>query len=595
MRAVNASYDFAIALSKLKIRLLIAITLRNGTVVRLTPGLSNITWDAANNVYTAFPMEGSPVEQKSNFEADKMSFRLANVTGGLADAVEDNLLDGATLRVVRINAGDAYAADKEIVIFNGNLEIESEGDELVIECVPAEDSMNIKFPKHTWQEPCNYCLFDDDCELKQEDYKYQGVATGGTVNTLVDATRGTAYKVAFDGGDETNPLEVGDVLSVAVNDFSADANCKALFNLEGTMLADSKGTNTLANSAVTAETTDFKQDVQSAHFNGSSSHFYQSDAALDAGFPLKNGDTNKKISISYWVKFHVLPSASAFASIVTKYSSNAISFFSGAYNDTTHTHFAFGIGKASDGGATIEYKYDANVIITTGVWYHVGMSYNDAAKAWSMRLYRESDGAVYTSSGTTTANINADTGYFEIGKADSLGGYLNGLVDEVVIFSDVVSVAEFDLIRQGFYCEGTIASSVQVANIIYDTAVTGTIWYASRIGNPPADNQRLVSGANQVIVKGTPVAESENTGLYVRGELAITSGDNDGQRRMILSDDAGTLTVFTPLPYPIAAGVTYDLYPGCDYTWLTCKNRFNNIENFFGFPGIPMTEEVFLP
>jgi hypothetical protein len=296
-------------------------------------------------------MEGSPVEYKANFEADKMTLKLANIEGDLAEAVADNLLDGAAIRIVRINAGDAYAADKEIVLFNGTLEVDSEGSELDLTCYPSEDSMNIKFPPFTWQEPCNYCLFDANCELVQSNFLYQGTASGGSVNTLIDTTRGTIYKVDFDAGT--------------------------------------------LNSVARGET-------------------------------------------------------------------------------ITGTHSG-----------------------NTGV----------------------------------------------------------------------------------------------VVQIVYLTAITGTIWYVRQTGAQFIDNEVLSHGGHSITANGTP---AEDITFYEKGEIQITSGANNGQRRMVLNYSGSTLTPFTPFSSAIVAGVTYNLYPGCDYTWQTCKNRFNNVTNFFGFPGIPKPEEIYL-
>ena len=54
------------------------------------------------------------------------------------------------------------------------------------------------------------------------------------------------------------------------NDFTNDANCKALWNFDdGALTTDSKGTNTLTNSGVTADTVDFKEGNASGDFKAS--------------------------------------------------------------------------------------------------------------------------------------------------------------------------------------------------------------------------------------------------------------------------------------------------------------------------------------
>lgn len=78
---------------------------------------------------------------------------------------------------------------------------------------------------------------------------------------------------------------------------------------------------------------------------------------------------------------------------------------------------------------------------------------------------------------------------------------------------------------------------------------------------------------------------------YNNGEVEITSGLNLGERRNILTSENGLITVCVPFPNVVAAGVTYDYYPGCDYSPETCRDRFSNEVNFYGFPYLPGPEE----
>jgi len=82
-----------------------------------------------------------------------------------------------------------------------------------------------------------------------------------------------------------------------------------------------------------------------------------------------------------------------------------------------------------------------------------------------------------------------------------------------------------------------------------------------------------------------------DTKKYNLGELRITSGDNVGCRRTIINTEAGKLIVSVPFPSKILVGVTFDYYPGCDKTPEVCRDRFNNIENFYGFVYLPAPEE----
>ncbi|AKU43206.1 hypothetical protein RCSPARTAN_23 [Rhodobacter phage RcSpartan] len=69
--------------------------------------------------------------------------------------------------------------------------------------------------------------------------------------------------------------------------------------------------------------------------------------------------------------------------------------------------------------------------------------------------------------------------------------------------------------------------------------------------------------------------------------------DNAGNLRFILSHVGSQLTLIRPMNdlinyanangYPIACRI----FPGCDRTTTTCKNRFDNLNNYGGFPFIP--------
>jgi hypothetical protein len=141
----------------------------------------------------------------------------------------------------------------------------------------------------------------------------------------------------------------------------------------------------------------------------------------------------------------------------------------------------------------------------------------------------------------------------------------------------------------------TITGSVSaytavVCHIVYLTPTTGHIWYVE-LSNALnfADDEVLSSGGNSVTCNGTP---AEDTTVYEQGEIEITSGNNDGERRPILSSSGSVRTVMWPLPEAIQTGDTYDIYPGCDLTAQTCALRFDNAHKWDGYTWIPPVEQV---
>jgi hypothetical protein len=136
---------------------------------------------------------------------------------------------------------------------------------------------------------------------------------------------------------------------------------------------------------------------------------------------------------------------------------------------------------------------------------------------------------------------------------------------------------------------GTNGYTAVVIQIVYATASTGSIWYVELSNaNNFINNEILSSGGDTVTVYLTP---AEDTTFYQQGELAMTSGDNNGESRPILSCSGSIRTVLWPFPAAIAAADTYEIYPGCDYRGDTCGDKFGN-DNWDGYPWIPPWEET---
>jgi uncharacterized phage protein (TIGR02218 family) len=76
------------------------------------------------------------------------------------------------------------------------------------------------------------------------------------------------------------------------------------------------------------------------------------------------------------------------------------------------------------------------------------------------------------------------------------------------------------------------------------------------------------------------------------GEILMTSGDNDKQRRKIIDFDQATATLVFDfeMPSSIQAGDTYTVTRGCDKRLATCQNIYNNDPNYRGFHTIPLNE-----
>ncbi len=52
-------------------------------------------------------------------------------------------------------------------------------------------------------------------------------------------------------------------------------------------------------------------------------------------------------------------------------------------------------------------------------------------------------------------------------------------------------------------------------------------------------------------------------------------------------DDGDTITLWQPMADAIAVGDAFSVSAGCDKRFSTCRDRFDNIANFRGFPQMP--------
>jgi hypothetical protein len=231
------------------------------------------------------------------------------------------------------------------------------------------------------------------------------------------------------------------------NNFSSDANCVALWRFEnGALTTDSKGSNTLtaSASAPTADTTNKKEGGASADFEKDNSQYYSiADASLSAGFPCKNGTTNRTFSVCVWAKFE------------TTSSNHTFIFKNGYWLRLSSTKVQVCI---NNGGWQV---FEHTAVLVTGRWYHIGMTYEDTGKTYRIRVWDDTAGALAAAdkTGTGTGSIVVDTTVVTIGGSTGGGWLFDGLMDEMVVCKDVLTADEIDQIRAGTYGASSSSNS----------------------------------------------------------------------------------------------------------------------------------------
>jgi len=285
------------------------------------------------------------------------------------------------------------------------------------------------------------------------------------------------------------------------NDFSGDSNCVALWRFEsGALTTDSKGSNTLMdNNTVGTSTGDYKEGSACADLESGNQEFLSiTDENLDADFPLKNGTSNPSISVCFWCKPESLSSD---CRIFDKWDSGASkrSFLI----RVTDTEFTFSIGISS--GSSYETIYAGGSPVT-GRWYHIGATFNDSTKEWQFVVWDDTASSkIINESGIATNNINIENATLVIGNTynnDAPGSaYFDGLIDEVVVFKDILATGEIDEIRAGTYSESgnvSIPLSTQSLSLTQHALARVGYWVDTTI---PLSTQSLSLTQNALTVK----------------------------------------------------------------------------------------------
>lgn len=164
-----------------------------------------------------------------------------------------------------------------------------------------------------------------------------------------------------------------------------------------------------------------------------------------------------------------------------------------------------------------------------------------------------------------------------------IGGYVNfsGRVADITM-----SRNEIDLV---------VKSDIELLNIqmprnLYQAGCPHNLYdadcQASRISFRTSGIVNANSTASLVLCNVTSKAD----GYFDMGYIEFTSGALVGIKRTVKAYTNGSLSLMNPLPQVPSSGDSFYVYAGCDKQQSTCKNKFNNLAHFRGFPYVPVPE-----
>jgi len=107
----------------------------------------------------------------------------------------------------------------------------------------------------------------------------------------------------------------------------------------------------------------------------------------------------------------------------------------------------------------------ASSYILAGRWYHLGCTYDDGTKAVRMRLWDDTAQTVVETTGTQAQAIYLSTEPLYVGALQSSSVQyheFDGLLDEMVLFNDILTADEIDAIRAGTYGNAAWAATSSI-------------------------------------------------------------------------------------------------------------------------------------
>jgi hypothetical protein len=381
--------------------------------------------------------------------------------------------------------------------------------------------------------------------------------------TRVSANEFTLDEITFTNGPfkKRNDLVVDESRTlVSSHTVDTDDNWVAHWKMEsGTVVGDSVGNNNLSQGPnnVTADTADFVQGDASAYFQRSlATRMFIAHADLDSGFPLKSGETNRTFSYTFWLNLDTVGVEQWIISVASDPPNRTMRIYVDSSNNLS-------LDLSVDGTAWTTGAHAS--ALSADTWYHVGVTFNNSDNSYRIRIYDRTAEATLgvDKTGTlVTPFIGTGSLYFGFAGSDTLDGNL----DDVRAFSDVLAAGEIDQIRDFTYLAPE-AAAADAKITLTPSVLTGTgtltassaIFDAGHIGalfsiTQPRVNTTVsgirqatgVLGGSSILTEGACTLNiSDGWSGTIELQRSIDSGSTWETRRSFFSDDGKRAIQYT--------------------------------------------------
>jgi hypothetical protein len=204
------------------------------------------------------------------------------------------------------------------------------------------------------------------------------------------------------------------------------------------------------------------------------------DADLPTGFPFKNGDTGKKMTVCLWYKqSRGYSGSNSYGEIIRKHYSvdnNSFKIWSDVNTQTLKIGWGYGSGY---------YTLDTGISIIEYQPYHIAVELDAINNSIYVRVYDFYANTTYTYSTTVVNNLslNSETLYILDG-----GGTADAYINCLCFFKRLLTDAEIDAIRDGTY------NYVQTRNLATDCDAVVDASAQARIFRPFSTSCQMSAG-----------------------------------------------------------------------------------------------------
>jgi len=238
-----------------------------------------------------------------------------------------------------------------------------------------------------------------------------------------------------------------------------DPNCMAVYRFEsGALTTDSSAySHTLTSQGSAApNTVDYQEGAASVIMTSASSdRMTIADADLDPNFPFQSSGNQRSISVTFWFSPDIISG--------TQYCVSHAALTQTCFNVYSLVDLIV-IQHGYDSGASIESTTPSGTGMTVNQWYFVAATLSNPTGAWTLDVWGETEAAWTQSQSGTFANANSeetDALLYAIGSYNGVSytGEVNGLIDEMVFFNDILTADEIVSIRGGTFGEAATGTS----------------------------------------------------------------------------------------------------------------------------------------